>query len=462
MEDLGAKWTDEKIAELEERIASLYSEAYDEVREKYLAFCRRFERDDKKYSEQLKEGKITAATYRDWLRGQVFQRKRWQAQLDDLAKTLTRTNQIAMDIINGEVPGVMAMNANWAEFQIEKAGNIDMGFGLYDEDTVKQLLRDEPNLLPPSRVDIPKDERWNMKAITRQINLGILMGERLDDIAKRLQRVADMNANQAKTHARTAMTGAQNAGRIEGYHRAQEMGIKLEKEWLATLDKRTRHAHAALDGQHVPVDESFKSELGKIMYPGDPNARPANVYNCRCTLISRLLDYPSENAKRRPNLQEYGDALPQKPIKDMTYAEWAGWKEKNQKAGMYRQAKNTGAFAHLPERMSKKHVREVAKKYGISLNKVNLEIVPDPELLKLKYKVYGCAAPEKIGSLYLYPSAFESEEQLTRTLIHEKIHIEQFRKHGAEHVMNNNDEFEKEAYDAEKEFAERMRREGRF
>ena len=36
MEDLGAKWTDEKIAELEERIASLYSEAYDEIYEKYM------------------------------------------------------------------------------------------------------------------------------------------------------------------------------------------------------------------------------------------------------------------------------------------------------------------------------------------------------------------------------------------------------------------------------------------
>lgn len=326
MEDLGAKWTDEKIAELEERIASLYSEAYDEIYEKYMAFCRKFERDDKKYSQQMQDGKITAATYRDWLRGQVFQRRRWQAQLDDLSKTLTRVNQIAMDIINGEVPGVMAMNANWAQFEIEKAGNIDMGFGLYDEDTVKRLLRDEPNLLPPSRVEIPKDEAWNMKAISRQINMGIVTGEGLEDIAKRLRKVAEMSANQARTHARTAMTGAQNAGRIEGYHRAEEMGIKLEKEWLATLDKRTRHAHAALDGQHVPVDEPFQSELGEIMYPGDPNARPANVYNCRCTLISRLLEYPSENAKRRPNLQELGDALVQKPIKDMTYAEWAKWK----------------------------------------------------------------------------------------------------------------------------------------
>ena len=326
MEDLGAKWTDEKIAELEERIEKLYSEAYDEVYEKYMAFCRKFERDDKKYSQELQDGKITAATYRDWLRGQVFQRDRWKKQLADLAQTLTRVNQISMDIINEAAPGVFAMNANWAEFEIEQAGNADMGFGLYDEDTVKRLLQDEPNLLPPSRVKIPEDEAWNMKAITRQINLGIVMGEGLEAIAKRLQRVADMTANQARTHARTAMTGAQNAGRIEGYHRAQEMGIQLEKEWMATLDNRTRHAHAALDGKHVPVDEPFDSELGPIMYPGDPDARPENVYNCRCTLVSRLLEYPDENAKRRPNLQEYGDALVQKPIKDMTYAEWAHWK----------------------------------------------------------------------------------------------------------------------------------------
>ena len=376
MEDLGAKWTDEKIAELEERIVSLYSDAYDEIYEKYMAFCRKFERDDKKYSQQLQDGKITAATYRDWLRGQVFQRRRWQAQLDDLSKTLTRVNQIAMDIINGEVPGVMAMNANWAQFEIEKAGNINMGFGLYDEDTVKRLLRDEPNLLPPSRVEIPKDEAWNMKAISRQINMGIVTGEGLEDIAKRLRKVAEMSANQARTHARTAMTGAQNAGRIEGYHRAEEMGIKLEKEWLATLDKRTRHAHAALDGQHVPVNEPFQSELGKIMYPGDPNARPANVYNCRCTLISRLLDYPSENAKRRTNLQEYGDALVQKPIKDMTYAEWAGWKEKKAKAEKTLPHRKTNAIIKPEwestefrnEKARKKHEKHLAEYGSISFD----------------------------------------------------------------------------------------------
>lgn len=377
MDDYGARWTDEKIAELEDRIVKLFADAYDEVYEKYMAFVSRFETADKKYRQQMDDGKITYATYRDWLRGQVFQRERWQRQLADLAKTMTRTKQIAMDIVNDAAPGVFAMNANWASFEIERAGNVNMGFELYDEDTVKRLLRDEPELLPPSRVEIPVDEKWNMQAITRQINMGIVMGARLDEIAKGLQRVAQMNANQARTHARTAMTGAQNAGRIAGYHRAEDMGIKLEKEWLATLDKRTRHAHAALDGKHVAVDEPFQSELGPIMYPGDPDARPANVYNCRCTLISRILDYPSENAKRRPNLQELGDALPQKPIKDMTYAEWAHWKEKSTKAEKRLRRKKTNAIIKPEwadaefrnEKARRKHEKHLAEYGWISFEK---------------------------------------------------------------------------------------------
>lgn len=460
MDDYGARWTDEKIAELEERIVSLFAEAHEDVHEKYMAFCRKFERDEKKYSQQLEDGKITAATYRDWLRGQVFQRKRWLAQLEDLAKTLTRANQAAMDIINEAATGAFAMNANWAQFEIEKAGNIDMGFGLYDENTVKELLRDEPNLLPPSRVEIPEDERWNMKAITRQINVGIVTGEGLEEIARRLRKVAQMDANQARTHARTAMTGAQNAGRIAGYHQAEAMGIEMHKEWLATLDNRTRHAHAALDGRHVPVDEPFQSELGEIMYPGDPNARPANVYNCRCTLTSRVLKYPPKDAMRRPNMQEYGDALPQKPIKDMTYAEWAGWKEKNGK--LYRRTANTGIFAELPERMSKKHIREVAKEYGISIGGLSIMIDADPEKMKDTWINAGGADPQHIGKIYFYPRAFSSKEELTRTLFHEKIHVEQFKEFGAEYVQDNRARFEELAEEAELEFVEEMRKKGKL
>ena len=52
---------------------------------------------------------------------------------------------------------------------------------------------------------------------------------------------------------------------------------------------RTAHAHRLLDGQLADVDKPFKSELGDIMYPGDPTADPSNVYNCRCTIAAKVI-----------------------------------------------------------------------------------------------------------------------------------------------------------------------------
>lgn len=315
MSDYAHRWTDWEIAALEQRVKEVYQEAAWDVQGKLNKFIRKFKRDDAMFRKQLEDGKITQADYRDWLAGQVFQGKRWRAQLSDLSDTLTRYNEVANNIINDAAPGVFAMNANWAAFQIEKAGNANMGFGLYDEMTVKRLIRDQPRLLPKSRVDIPKDRLWNQKHITGQITQGIVQGEGLDTIAKRLQRVAEMDFNQARTHARTAMTGAQNAGRLETYGRAEQMGIKLQKEWLATLDGHTRHTHAMLDGQKRPMDEPFEVDGYKIMYPGDPSAPPALVYNCRCTMIADIVDWPAENAQRRDN--EAGEN-----IKDMTFMQW--------------------------------------------------------------------------------------------------------------------------------------------
>lgn len=92
-----------------------------------------------------------------------------------------------------------------------------------------------------------------------------------------------MNRTSAIGAARTAVTGAQNAGRMDSFTAAEGMGIKLKKEWLATLDGRTRHSHAVLDGERVENDKKFSNGC---MFPGDPNGPPGEVYNCRCTLIA--------------------------------------------------------------------------------------------------------------------------------------------------------------------------------
>lgn len=314
MADYAARETDKEIAKLERKIAKLYREAQKDIEAKIKDFWERHKVKNAKYQEQLKEGKITEDDYQSWLRGQVFQGKQWKAKREQIEQILTNTNKQAINIINGGRIDVFATNSNWQAYQIEHEIGLNFGFGIYDADAVTRLLRDNPNLLPPKKLSVSKDKKWNKGNINRQISQGIIQGESLDKIAKRLQTVTTMNRNQSLTNARTMMTGAQNAGRQESMKRAQDMGIKVKKKWLATLDGHTRRSHRRLDGQTVDIDEPFKIDGYSIEYPGDSSARPEMVYNCRCTMTTEIEDFPNEG--------ERYDNIAGKPIKNMTYNEW--------------------------------------------------------------------------------------------------------------------------------------------
>lgn len=315
MADYGAEYTDKKIEELEKRITSIYREASHDVEMKMRDFNKRYKAKEAIYAKKLKNGEITQEDFNAWKRGQVFQGKQWQAKKQQLEDTLYNANSVAVKMVNGETNGVFAANANFMSYSLESGAGVNFGFGLYDESTVVNLIKNEPDLLPKPRIKKPKDTAWNSKKITRQITQGIIQGESLDDIATRLaDTTSSQNRDAMLTHARTAMTGAQNAGRQYQLGKAQDLGIKLKKEWMATLDSHTRDTHKELDGQRVPINEPFEAGGYSIMYPGDPSAAPTMVYNCRCTMVADVEDYPAEY-KRYDNVDG-------KPIKNVSYMQW--------------------------------------------------------------------------------------------------------------------------------------------
>ena len=122
----------------------------------------------------------------------------------------------------------------------------------------------------------------------------------------------------------TAVTGAQNAGRMDSYAAAEKMGIKLKREWVATLDGRTRHAHAMLDGQRAEIDKPFKVDGYEIMFPGDRSAPGYLIYNCRCTMVADVDGVDTSDVMRRARDPETGESV---LIKNRTYQEWAEWKK---------------------------------------------------------------------------------------------------------------------------------------
>ena len=281
MADTAHYQTDLKLEEMEKRLSAIYSRAEKEIQQTADEYFSKFAKQDEAKRKLLEQGKITEEEYTKWRKGKVMYGKRFAEMKEQCAKQLLNVNKTAVAYINGELPEVYAINYNALESAVDGVGGYS--FTMVDADTVRNLAVTDTSLLPYKKIDPKKDIPWNMKKINAETLQGILQGESMDKIAKRLRNVQEMNKTQAIRSARTIVTGAENKGRQDSYARAEADGIILAKEWISTNDSRTRHSHAALDGAIVDQDKKFDNGL---MFPGDPNGRPEETWNCRCTVAA--------------------------------------------------------------------------------------------------------------------------------------------------------------------------------
>lgn len=59
----------------------------------------------------------------------------------------------------------------------------------------------------------------------------------------------------------------------------------------------------------------------------------------------------------------------------------------------------------------------------------------------------------------MFPNAFVDEEELIKTIIHEKCHVEHSRKYGKKYCQEHLSDMEKEAYNIQDEVFERLKKE---
>ena len=281
MADIAHTKTDQKLEEIEKRLSAIYSRAEKEIQQTAEEYFSKFAKQDEAKRKLLEQGKITEEEYTKWRKGKVMYGKRFAEMKEQCAEQLLHVNQTALAYINGELPEVYALNYNALESAVDGVGGYS--FTLVDADTVRNLAVTDASLLPYKKIDPAKDIPWNMKKINAETLQGILQGESIDKIAKRMMNVQEMNKTQAIRSARTIVTGAENKGRQDSYARATADGIILAKEWISTNDSRTRHSHAVLDGAIVDQDKKFENGL---MFPGDPKGRPEETWNCRCTVAA--------------------------------------------------------------------------------------------------------------------------------------------------------------------------------
>jgi len=129
-----------------------------------------------------------------------------------------------------------------------------------------------------------KNRIEDLANIQQAITQGFIQGKTLPKVSKDISTVMDNAGYKADRIARTEFTRTSGAGQYIQSIDTRDKGVLIKRKWLATLDNRTRHNHAALDGKTVEIGEYFKIAGDQALYPGGFNLAK-NSINCRCRVI---------------------------------------------------------------------------------------------------------------------------------------------------------------------------------
>ena len=293
--------TDIQLVKIESKIDSIYNASYSKIATEWDKYMKAHAKDLEKAYMTLQtamaggvfsEIQKARAEYELKARQILINNRNYREMSERVAHKITKTNQKAIDYVNGKLPLVYTINYNAFDDTVNKAKiTMDYSFKLVNEATVKALAESNRALLPLKTVNVPKDMLWNEQQMNAQVMQGIQQGESIPKIAKRLQNVTDMSKKAAVRNARTMVTAAENKGRYDSYKTAESDGLLLYKRWYCTHDNRVRNWHKELDGISIPIDEPFENSYGELMYPGDPMGDPANVYNCRCRMTGDVMGF---------------------------------------------------------------------------------------------------------------------------------------------------------------------------
>ena len=307
MADKARRYTDRQLAQMEKHITEIYAQATDEITakwEKYMANAeKRVSGLQKEYDEAVKRGdkdeiekakaRLDKAKYNETLAN-----ARYKEMVDQTTTQMSMANQMAVAYMNGQMPNIYVANYNQLGSDANAMG---VSYTLLDENTLSRAIKGE---IPRKTINVPKDKRWNEKYINSQVTQGIIQGESMDKIAKRIfpeimdksdfsnlteeekNKLIQRNKNSSIRAARTMVTGVENLGRLDGMKQLESEGIIQKKVWMATPDDRTRESHIDIDGEEQDLNEYFSNGC---MFPGDGDGPHEEVWNCRCSMRTHIV-----------------------------------------------------------------------------------------------------------------------------------------------------------------------------
>ena len=333
MADTAHRLTDEKLEEMEKRLSAIYSGVEKTVQKKMADYAKSIDEksaellqaynDAETEEEKRKAKKAYIRFYRKLLKSKEF-----VSLSDTVSDDLYKANAEAYAYINSQTPSIYALNYNY--INAEMAKDIE-GFTPQE---ITDTEAEKYSGYTQQTVDRKKDTDWNRGNLKKSVIAGSLLLLGAYSIMKRTANsVVEKNRNSASMHSSGMGTDAENKARLDGMYRASDIGVKVQKQWRATLDNRTRDSHRSLDSETIDLDAAFDNGL---KYPREPGGALSEICNCRCRLryVTPYTKYETRSARLGEVRGSYKKdssfrGTKSVEIENMSYAEWMRWRARN-------------------------------------------------------------------------------------------------------------------------------------
>ena len=212
------------------------------------------------YKGALKDLKAEVKQYIDTYETLSFSKR---LEVDNRLKMANRIDAILNDLnqwsdaeIRRYIENEMEVGYYGTWYALEGAENVQLDFGMLPENYIETLVNQKVNGQTFSkRLYAHRDEL--AERVTTSLLNNAVNGKGYAYAAKEVGELTEANYKQALRIARTEGGRAQSTAKQKAYKEATDKGVEMEKRWLSTLDKKTRHSHQELDGQTVAVDGQF-------------------------------------------------------------------------------------------------------------------------------------------------------------------------------------------------------------
>lgn len=207
------------------------------------------------------------------------------------------------------------------QYKLEMGAQALLALGGVNEKAVQAMISESlTGLVLDERLG--NNQRQAVNQLRQALSYSLVQGESYVNTAKRIKETLGKDQQRSVLVAWTETHRALETASHDRRTQAQAEGLDFETLWLATLDKRTRPRHRAMDNKAQGKDGYFVLPDGaRGRFPGDPMLGGSNVIRCRCSTTTKFKDRP---ATQRRGRSEYDDAKSQNELlpADMTYKQW--------------------------------------------------------------------------------------------------------------------------------------------